>query len=160
MNHFVVIAKGISDNQDSRANFIMAGSGAGKSTALCHTAARFAVEGKSILYLTADMIKEAVAERISRITEAIGFGGDGIDVNIREVGIYCGTDRLVGIIEEAVANGHDVVCVDFLDLMIGEDDTKENMKQLLSGLSAKHGIRIVVGEQLPRDQTGTPLRVA
>lgn len=45
-------------------NIILAGTGVGKSLALCHFAANNLMEGKNVLYITLEMAEEKIAERI------------------------------------------------------------------------------------------------
>ena len=45
-------------------NIILAGTGAGKSLAMCHMAGSFLMQGQSVLYITAEMSEEKIAERI------------------------------------------------------------------------------------------------
>ena len=45
-------------------NIILAGTGVGKSLAMCHFAAAALTEGKSVLYITLEMAEEKIAERI------------------------------------------------------------------------------------------------
>lgn len=45
-------------------NIILAGTGVGKSLAMCHFAAAALSEGKSVLYITLEMAEEKIAERI------------------------------------------------------------------------------------------------
>ena len=45
-------------------NIILAGTGVGKSLAMCHFAAAAMSEGKSVLYITLEMAEEKIAERI------------------------------------------------------------------------------------------------
>lgn len=45
-------------------NVILAGTGCGKSLAMCHMAAANLAEGKSVLYITMEMAEERIAERI------------------------------------------------------------------------------------------------
>lgn len=45
-------------------NIILAGTGVGKSLAMCHFAAANMMEGKNVLYITLEMAEEKIAERI------------------------------------------------------------------------------------------------
>lgn len=45
-------------------NIILAGTGVGKSLAMCHFAAAALAEGKNVLYITLEMAEEKIAERI------------------------------------------------------------------------------------------------
>jgi replicative DNA helicase len=45
-------------------NIILAGTGVGKSLAMCHFAASNMMEGKNVLYITMEMAEEKIAERI------------------------------------------------------------------------------------------------
>jgi replicative DNA helicase len=45
-------------------NIILAGTGVGKSLAMCHFAASFLSQGKNVLYITMEMSEERIAERI------------------------------------------------------------------------------------------------
>ena len=45
-------------------NIILAGTGVGKSLAMCHLAAAGLAEGKNVLYITLEMAEEKIAERI------------------------------------------------------------------------------------------------
>lgn len=45
-------------------NIILAGTGVGKSLAMCHMAAANLVDGKNVLYITMEMAEEKIAERI------------------------------------------------------------------------------------------------
>ena len=45
-------------------NFILAGTGVGKSLAMCHFASASLEEGKNVLYITLEMAEERIAERI------------------------------------------------------------------------------------------------
>lgn len=45
-------------------NIILAGTGVGKSLALCHFAASTLLQGKNVLYITLEMAEERIAERI------------------------------------------------------------------------------------------------
>jgi replicative DNA helicase len=45
-------------------NIILAGTGVGKSLAMCHMAANNLMQGKSVLYITMEMAEERIAERI------------------------------------------------------------------------------------------------
>jgi len=45
-------------------NIILAGTGVGKSLAMCHFAANNLMEGKNVLYITMEMAEEKIAERI------------------------------------------------------------------------------------------------
>lgn len=45
-------------------NIILAGTGVGKSLAMCHFAASHLVQGKNVLYITMEMAEEKIAERI------------------------------------------------------------------------------------------------
>jgi replicative DNA helicase len=45
-------------------NIILAGTGVGKSLAMCHFAASFMLQGKNVLYITMEMAEEKIAERI------------------------------------------------------------------------------------------------
>lgn len=45
-------------------NIILAGTGVGKSLAMCHFAAANLMEGKNVLYITLEMAEEKIAERI------------------------------------------------------------------------------------------------
>ena len=45
-------------------NIILAGTGVGKSLAMCHFAAANLTDGKNVLYITAEMAEERIAERI------------------------------------------------------------------------------------------------
>ena len=45
-------------------NIILAGTGVGKSLAMCHWAANNLTEGKNVLYITLEMAEERIAERI------------------------------------------------------------------------------------------------
>ena len=45
-------------------NIILAGTGVGKSLAMCHFAAANLVDGRNVLYITAEMAEERIAERI------------------------------------------------------------------------------------------------
>jgi len=43
---------------------VLAGSGVGKSLAMCHMAAGFTMAGKNVLYITMEMAEERISERI------------------------------------------------------------------------------------------------
>ena len=45
-------------------NILMAGTGAGKSLAMCHMASANMMDGKNVLYITMEMAEEKIAERI------------------------------------------------------------------------------------------------
>ena len=45
-------------------NLIRAGTGVGKSLAMCHFASSFLMQGKNVLYITMEMAEEKIAERI------------------------------------------------------------------------------------------------
>lgn len=45
-------------------NILMAGTGAGKSLAMCHMASANLMDGKNVLYITMEMAEEKIAERI------------------------------------------------------------------------------------------------
>ena len=45
-------------------NVVLAGTGAGKSLFMCHTAASSLMQGKNVLYITMEMAEERIAERI------------------------------------------------------------------------------------------------
>ena len=45
-------------------NIILAGTGVGKSLAMCHFASSFLMQGKNVLYITMEMAEEKIAERI------------------------------------------------------------------------------------------------
>jgi len=45
-------------------NVLMAGTGAGKSLAMCHMASANLMDGKNVLYITMEMAEEKIAERI------------------------------------------------------------------------------------------------
>ena len=45
-------------------NILLAGTGVGKTLAMCHIAAGFMAQGKNVLYITLEMAEERIAERI------------------------------------------------------------------------------------------------
>ena len=45
-------------------NIALAGTGVGKSLFMCHVAAAALMQGKNVLYITAEMAEEKIAERI------------------------------------------------------------------------------------------------
>ena len=49
---------------DKTLNIILAGTGVGKSLAMCHFAANNLTDGKNVLYITMEMAEERIAERI------------------------------------------------------------------------------------------------
>jgi replicative DNA helicase len=60
-------------------NVILAGTGVGKSLAMCHMAAANLLDGKNVLYITLEMAEERIAERIDSnllnipLEEIVGF---------------------------------------------------------------------------------------
>ena len=58
-------------------NIILAGTGVGKSLAMCHLAADGISQGKNVLYITMEMAEERIAERID---------ANLLNVNIQEIG--------------------------------------------------------------------------
>ena len=62
LEYFNKITKGGLPNKTL--NIILAGTGVGKSLALCHFAASVLIQGKNVLYITLEMAEEKIAERI------------------------------------------------------------------------------------------------
>lgn len=62
IEYFNKITKGGLSNKTL--NIILAGTGVGKSLALCHFASSVLVQGKNVLYITLEMSEERIAERI------------------------------------------------------------------------------------------------
>ena len=62
LEYFNKITKGGIPNKTL--NIILAGSGVGKSLALCHFASSILLQGKNVLYITLEMAEEKIAERI------------------------------------------------------------------------------------------------
>ena len=72
-------------------NIILAGTGVGKSLAMCHFAASNMMEGKNVLYITMEMAEEKIAERIDanllnvKVDELINLPKDMYDKKIDEL---------------------------------------------------------------------------
>jgi len=72
-------------------NIILAGTGVGKSLAMCHFAASNMMEGKNVLYITMEMAEEKIAERIDanllnvKVDELINLPKDMYDKKIDDV---------------------------------------------------------------------------
>tara|TARA_R110000803_G_scaffold42264_10_gene90801 strand:+ start:19209 stop:20606 length:1398 start_codon:yes stop_codon:yes gene_type:complete len=62
LEHFNKITKGGLSRKSL--NVILAGTGVGKTLAMCHFAAANLVQGKNVLYITMEMAEERIAERI------------------------------------------------------------------------------------------------
>jgi len=62
LEHFNAITKGGLSRKSL--NVILAGTGVGKTLAMCHFAAANLVQGKNVLYITMEMAEERIAERI------------------------------------------------------------------------------------------------
>ena len=62
LEYFNKITKGGLPNKTL--NIILAGTGVGKSLALCHFASSILLQGKNVLYITLEMAEEKIAERI------------------------------------------------------------------------------------------------
>ena len=62
IEYFNKITKGGLSNKTL--NIILAGTGVGKSLALCHFASSVLIQGKNVLYITLEMSEERIAERI------------------------------------------------------------------------------------------------
>lgn len=62
LNYFNTITKGGVSKKSL--NIILAGTGVGKSLAMCHFAANNLMNGKNVLYITMEMAEEKIAERI------------------------------------------------------------------------------------------------
>ena len=62
LEYFNKITKGGLPNKTL--NIILAGTGVGKSLALCHFASSVLIQGKNVLYITLEMAEEKIAERI------------------------------------------------------------------------------------------------
>jgi len=62
LEYFNRITKGGLPNKTL--NIILAGTGVGKSLALCHFASSILLQGKNVLYITLEMAEEKIAERI------------------------------------------------------------------------------------------------
>ena len=62
LEYFNKITKGGIPNKTL--NMILAGTGVGKSLALCHFASSVLLQGKNVLYITLEMAEEKIAERI------------------------------------------------------------------------------------------------
>ena len=69
-------------------NIILAGTGVGKSLAMCHFAASNMMEGKNVLYITMEMAEEKIAERIDanllnvKVDELVNLPKDMYDKKI------------------------------------------------------------------------------
>jgi archaellum biogenesis ATPase FlaH len=72
-------------------NIILAGTGVGKSLAMCHFAASNMMEGKNVLYITMEMAEEKIAERIDanllnvKVDELINLPKDMYDKKINDL---------------------------------------------------------------------------
>ena len=72
-------------------NIILAGTGVGKSLAMCHMAAANLMEGKNVLYITLEMAEERIAERIDAnlmnvpLDELVDLSKDMYDKKIQKV---------------------------------------------------------------------------
>lgn len=55
-------------------NIILAGTGVGKSLAMCHFASAALAQGKNVLYITMEMAEERIAERIDANLFDVGIG--------------------------------------------------------------------------------------
>ena len=72
-------------------NIILAGTGVGKSLAMCHFAASNMMDGKNVLYITMEMAEEKIAERIDanllnvKVDELINLPKDMYDKKIDDV---------------------------------------------------------------------------
>ena len=72
-------------------NIILAGTGVGKSLAMCHFAAGNMMEGKNVLYITMEMAEEKIAERIDanllnvKVDELINLPKDMYEKKINDV---------------------------------------------------------------------------
>ena len=72
-------------------NIILAGTGVGKSLAMCHFAAANMMEGKNVLYITMEMAEEKIAERIDanllnvKVDELVNLPRDMYDKKIGEL---------------------------------------------------------------------------
>jgi replicative DNA helicase len=72
-------------------NIILAGTGVGKSLAMCHFAASNMMEGKNVLYITMEMAEEKIAERIDanllnvKVDELVNLPKDMYDKKINEL---------------------------------------------------------------------------
>ena len=62
IEHFNLITKGGLPNKTL--NVLLAGTGVGKTLAMCHMAAANLLDGKNVLYITLEMAEERIAERI------------------------------------------------------------------------------------------------
>lgn len=91
-------------------NIILAGTGVGKSLAMCHFAAANMMEGKNVLYITMEMAEEKIAERIDanllnvRVDELINLPRDMYDKKI--TGIRQKTPGRLIIKEYPTASAH------------------------------------------------------
>lgn len=75
-------------------NILMAGTGVGKSLALCHFAASYLSQNKNVLYVTLEMAEERIAERIDANLMNISIG----DISHMSKSMFL--DRLKGIQEK------------------------------------------------------------
>lgn len=72
-------------------NIILAGTGVGKSLAMCHFAATNLMDGKNVLYITMEMAEEKIAERIDAnlmnvpLDELINLPKDAYDKKIEKI---------------------------------------------------------------------------
>ena len=72
-------------------NIILAGTGVGKSLAMCHFAATNLMDGKNVLYITMEMAEEKIAERIDAnlmnvpLDELINLPKDSYDKKISKI---------------------------------------------------------------------------
>jgi len=72
-------------------NIILAGTGVGKSLAMCHFAASNMMEGKNVLYITMEMAEEKIAERIDanllnvKVDELVNLPKDMYDKKINDL---------------------------------------------------------------------------
>jgi replicative DNA helicase len=72
-------------------NIILAGTGVGKSLAMCHFAASNMMEGKNVLYITMEMAEEKIAERIDanllnvKVDELVNLPKDMYDKKISDL---------------------------------------------------------------------------
>jgi len=72
-------------------NIILAGTGVGKSLAMCHFAASNMMEGKNVLYITMEMAEEKIAERIDanllnvKVDELVNLPKDMYDKKIDDL---------------------------------------------------------------------------
>lgn len=74
LEYFNKITKGGVPNKTL--NIILAGTGVGKSLALCHFASSVLLQGKNVLYITLEMAEEKIAERID---------ANLLDVDIKDI---------------------------------------------------------------------------